>query len=228
MRYPTLLLDLDHTLFDSKASEAAAFAITLRATGAACPDDYFATYDRINRALWAGLERGETTLADLRLRRFEQLVAESDLEADPAVMADTYAAALGANGELFPGARGVLDELASRASLALITNGLSEVQRARIDRLRLSRYFRTIVISAEIGAAKPGLAIFEAAFKRLDWPAKGDVLIVGDSLSSDIRGGADYGIATCWYNATHRTAGPHVSFEIEKLEQLPPIVYGET
>src|SRR5262249_52082133 len=157
---------------------------------------------QINRALWARLERGEITGAQVRIVRFEQLVATTGIAASPQALADAFACGLGAYGELYPGVREVLDALVAEptVSLALVTNGLSEIQRTRIGRLGLGRYFQAIAISSELGTAKPASAIFEIALAGLGAPAKHSVLMVGDSLSSDIQGGRNAGIATCWYN----------------------------
>lgn len=206
MRYATLLLDLDHTLLDTDASEALAFDQALRNAGAAEPSVYLAEYQKINRNLWSAVERGEISTAEVRTARFAQLVETTGLDADPLTMADDFAAGLGNHGELYPGVREVLDALTERCSLALITNGLSEVQRARIARLDLQRYFRAVVISSEVGCAKPAAAIFDVAFAMLGQPQKSSALMVGDSITSDIQGGRNYGIATCWYNPHGRAA----------------------
>ena len=84
--------------------------------------------------------------------------------------------------------------------LAVISNGLGEVVYARLARLGLSDYFDAVVVSSEVGVAKPNPAIFEAAFERLGSPDKATTLMVGDSLTSDIAGGSAFGIDTCWYN----------------------------
>lgn len=229
MRYSTLLLDLDHTLFDSAACEVVSFESTLRAQGVEDPLRHLSTYVAINESLWKSVERGERTPQEVHVARFERLVTTIRLDADPGPIAEAYAAGLGANGELFPGARDVIEQLAGQATLALVTNGLSEVQRARIERLDLEQYFDAVVISAEIGVAKPSREIFDAVFDALDFPDKETALMVGDSLSSDIRGGADYGIATCWYNPHGKTAGADdgVSHEITHLEQLPALARGD-
>jgi HAD superfamily hydrolase (TIGR01509 family) len=110
--------------------------------------------------------------------------------------------------------------------LALVTNGLGEVQHARVERLGIADCFDTIVVSADVGAAKPGKEIFDIVFKKLGHPDKTTALMVGDSLSSDIRGGSDYGIATCWYNPKRLAAGPayRINFEIVELRQLRELV----
>jgi YjjG family noncanonical pyrimidine nucleotidase len=208
VRYSTILLDLDHTLFDSDAAEREAFAFALAAAGV---DDHarpFPAYDAINRGLWAAVERGELATAGVKRVRFERLVAEAGLAADAALLADAFLDGMGRFGQLYPGAREVLEALApcDRVACALVTNGLSEVQRARIARLGLDAYFDAIVVSSEIGTAKPAAAFFDVAFARLGEPARSSALMVGDSPSSDLRGGRGYGIATCWYNPHRRTA----------------------
>ena len=222
MRYTTIFLDLDHTLFDSDSSEATAFAQTMVAAGTAEPECYSTAYQKINLELWAAVERGEINPQQVRTRRFERLVAEQKIDADPLQMADDFVAGLGANGNLYDGAREVIERLSGQASLALVTNGLSEVQRARIDRLGIVEYFDAIVISAEVGAAKPSAEIFDIVFEALDFPTKESALIVGDSLTSDMQGGANYGIATCWYNPNGQSIrqADLVDHEIGDLKEL--------
>jgi YjjG family noncanonical pyrimidine nucleotidase len=226
--YTALLLDLDHTLLDSDASEALAFEHALASAGIANSERYLPAYTKINRALWARVERGEIAPTHIRTARFEQLIVTTGIDASPEALADAFASGLGAYGELYPGVQEVLDALVAEpaVSLALVTNGLSEVQRARIDRLGLARYFDVIAISSELGTAKPAPAIFEVALAGLGAPARGSALMVGDSLSSDIQGGRNAGIATCWYNPQRRTGGGDglVDHEIATLDALLVLV----
>lgn len=228
MRYTTLLFDLDHTLIDAHVSEAAAFDYTLRRAGATDPDDYLETYVSINTVLWAAVERGDITPNDLRAERFAQLIAATDLDADPHAMGDDFVHGMGANGDLYPGARDVLEILSTRATLALVTNGIGDVQRARLFRLDLDQYFDAVVISGEVGVAKPGPEIYDLTFAELGQPDKAATLMVGDSLSSDMAGAINYGVATCWYAAHSNADTPaNVDHRITTLEQLVPIVAGE-
>ncbi len=228
MKYSTFLLDLDHTLLDSDTSEIAAYTRTLRNQGIGDPMVYFPTYKRINLGLWAAVERGEMLPGDVRAMRFELLLEELGVAGDVARMADDFVIGFATFGDLYPGARDVLERLAASASLALITNGLSEVQRPRIERLGIEKYFNAIVISAEVGVTKPGTKIFDIAFGELGGPSKDTVVMVGDSLSSDIKGGANYGVATCWYNPNGKAAGPAdvITHEIKSLQELPPMAAG--
>ena len=228
MAYTHLLVDLDHTLLDSHTSEIEAYRHTMAAVELTDASDHFDRYVEINQAMWAAVERGEIDPTEVRTRRFERFIAEVGIDADVEMMATTFVAGLGAYGDLYPGARQVLDTLAAHTTLAMITNGLSDVQRARIERLDLASYFDTIVISSEVGATKPRPEIFDIAFERLGHPDHVDTLMVGDSLTSDIRGGSDYGVATCWYNPHRETPRPGdvITHEITTLDQLVGIAVG--
>jgi len=215
-RYSTILLDLDHTLFDTDASEVLAFEATLLAAGVADPAAHLPEYQRINRALWAAVERHELTPGDVRLARFEQFVAATGMSLDPAALADAFVVGLAEHGELYTGALEVLDALAGVATLALVTNGLREVQRRRIERVGIDRHFDAVIVSAEVGASKPGTRIFDLAFDALRRSDRTASVMVGDSLSSDMRGGRAAGIATCWYDPHGTGAVPeHAAGDVD-------------
>jgi 2-haloacid dehalogenase len=222
MQYATYLFDLDHTLFDSDAAEAAAFDDTLKSAGADNPSDYFATFTSINTDLWAKVEQGVLSPNEVRHLRFEMLIEATDLDADGVELGDRYVRGMGNNGELYLGAMGVLDTLAASATLALVTNGIGEVQRTRIDRIGIEHHFDAIVISGEVGKAKPGTEIFDITFEQLGGPDKATALMIGDNLGSDILGGVNYGIDTCWYNPDLRNSnGLPITHEIGDLSELP-------
>jgi HAD superfamily hydrolase (TIGR01549 family) len=143
-------------------------------------------------------------------------------------MGDDFGYGMGANGDLYPGTIETLDSLAEVASLALVTNGIGDVQRARLARLDLGRYFDVVVISGEVGVAKPGQEIYDLTFAELGQPDKATTLMIGDSLSSDMAGGANYGIGTCWYAAHSELPTPaNIDYRITNLDELIPIVTGD-
>lgn len=222
MRYETLLFDLDHTLLDSDASEVAAYAHTMAVIGLDDPEHHFDRYVTINREMWRAVEAGTMRPDEVRFRRFEQFTAEIGIDADPVAMAEAFVWGLGAHGELYDGAREVLDALVGQVRLALVTNGLSEVQRTRLERLDLARYFDAVIISSEVGVTKPRREIFDLAFEGLERPERSCSVMIGDSLGSDIRGGRDYGIATCWFNQHGIEAGPDevATHEIRRLAEI--------
>lgn len=228
MRYPIVLLDFDHTLFDFDASEEAAFAAALALIELEPDEDHGAAYRTINRELWGAVERGELIPDQVHALRFERFVAHLGADVSPVEVADVFATTLGSAGDLYPGARDVLDELAEVATLAMVTNALSVVQRTRIERLGLADHFAAIVISGEHGVMKPDPAIFDLAFDALGSPDRAGALMVGDSLSSDMRGGAAAGIDTCWLNPAGAEPADRadVTHEIASLAELPAVVRG--
>lgn len=228
MRYTHLLFDLDHTLLDSHESERLAYAHTMATIGLADPDVHFDRYVTINHTMWAAVEAGDLQPDEVRHRRFEQFISEVGVDADPHAMADAFVFGLGRFGELYDGAREILEALAARHTLAMITNGLSEVQRARIERLGLADYFHTVIISSEVGVTKPRREIFDLAFAGLGDPPAETTLMIGDSLTSDIAGGRNAGIDTCWYNPRRlpRRDGDVVTHEIDELAAIEAIVAG--
>ncbi|NNC81830.1 MAG: noncanonical pyrimidine nucleotidase, YjjG family [Acidimicrobiales bacterium] len=200
MAYRTVLFDLDHTLLDSDTSMKLAFDHTLKSAGIAPKSDHFPIYDRINQGMWAAVERGETSPNAVKVARWEQFALELGAVVDPLDLAATFVEGLSQFGELYDGARALLDDVRERATLGLVTNGLSEVQRARIERLELGHYFSSIAISGELGVAKPDNAFLDVVFAELSQPERSTTVIVGDSLTSDMAAGHNYGISTCWYN----------------------------
>ena len=226
MSYSVLLFDLDNTIFDAATCDPAAFSHALEQCGIDNPDRYWETYAEINDALWAAVVRQELTPNEVQGRRFADLVAAAHLDADPDLLAAEFVIGMGIKGDLYPGAREILSYLADVATLALVTNGLGEVVRARVDRLELNQLFSAIVISGEAGVSKPSAEIFNLVFKELGDPPRDSALMIGDSLSSDIAGAAGYGIATCWYNPAGVPApnGAPIDHEIGRLDELPALV----
>lgn len=223
--YEIVLLDLDLTLFDFDTSETRAFADCMAVVGV--DDDetrrILPRYREINAALWSAVERGELTPSVAGRRRFEQLLDELGIaEGDPVELGDVFQAGLGLHGELYEGAADVLDALAKRSRLALVTNGLTSVQRAKVQRLGLHDWFETIVISDEVGVAKPDPAMFELALGRLGASRSDAAVMVGDSLTSDVAGANAAAIASCWLNRGGTTAPPglRVDHEIGALSEL--------
>lgn len=227
MRYPTLLFDLDHTLLDSDESERLAYAFTMETIGLDDPPSHFDRYVAINRAMWRSVELGELQPGEVRHRRFDAFNDAVGIDADAHEMADLFVDGLSRFGELYDGAREVLDSLAGRAEMALVTNGLSRVQRSRIDRLGIGALFTAVVISEEVGVTKPRREIFDVAFSGLGDPDPNGALMIGDSLTSDMAGGSNAGIDTCWYNphGAARNGDVEPTHEIDSLRGLDALLF---
>ena len=228
MRFTHVLLDLDHTLFDTDTSLRLAFNDALVSVGRDLSASY-EFFDEINQALWRRVEAHELSPPEVHIARFVELDRQLGLGADPQTMADTFAKGMGIHGDLYPGTIDVLDQLTEVATLALVTNGLGTVQRSRIARLGIEDHFAAVTISAEVGASKPGTEIFDLTFAALGEPDRSMALMVGDNLGSDIAGGNNAAIATCWYNPSRKpTSDTHpADYMIMSLDELVAIVMGD-
>lgn len=226
MKYKWILFDADNTLFDYDAAESGALNSTFAELGRPLLPDHLTTYRHINHQNWQAFERGEITQVILRTRRFEQFMAALSIEGEPLPVTQRYLHYLANRTDLVAGARELVEALHGRVGLMIITNGFKDVQRSRMAQSEIGRYFSDVIISEEVGFAKPDGRIFDAAFERMGRPQKSEVLIVGDSLTSDIQGGLDYGIDTCWFNPGGRpnSLEREVRFEIGRLGTLLEIL----
>jgi 2-haloacid dehalogenase len=163
--------------------------------------------------------------------RFERLFAALRLLENAAgAKADAFSARylqnLAEASDLMVGAENIIRALKARYRLALITNGLKDVQRPRLARSAIAGYFEVVAISEEIGAAKPDPRYFDAVFALMGQPGREACLVIGDSLTSDIQGGLNYGLDTCWFNPVGKAGSPPlpVTYEIKQLEELLPLL----
>jgi len=226
MRYQWLLFDADNTVLDFSKAKTVALTTTLQSRGVQPTPRVMAIYEEINHRLWQAFEQGEITAAELRERRFAEFLAAIGVVGDAHAFSEAFLSALGRQAILLDGAAEVIPQLAAQYRLMLITNGLRDVQRSRWAIFSLRSYFADIVISDEVGVAKPDPAIFDIAFARMGMPPRTQVLMIGDSLSSDMKGGIAYGLDTCWLNlsAQPRPADLAIRYEISHLSQLLPLL----
>ncbi len=229
MRYNTIFFDADGTLYDFDVSEAEALSETLINAGIKPTPAIIALYHDINLAQWKALERGETTREKLRVDRFRILLDEMTRRgmpsnADPLTLCEYYVERLSEKCILIPGAEDVCRNLSKYASLYIITNGLTRVQTSRFSRSPISKYFKDAFISESMGATKPERVYFDIALERAGIKSEDErrrVLVVGDSLTSDIAGGIGAGLDTCWYNPECHESGDVVpTYTIKKLDEL--------
>ena len=228
--YKFILFDADNTLFDFTRSEREAVAEALRDFGFDPTDGVIDDYSRINQSLWEKLERGETEKHRLRVERFELLFEKEGYDPDKAhAVSDRYSERLAGKAYLIDGAEEILKSLAPHAGLYIVTNGIKNIQESRFDMSGLGKYIRASFISEEIGFEKPDARFFDEVERRIPDFSRAEALIVGDSLTSDIRGGINAGIDTCWFNP-RRKATPgdmKINYVIGELSELKKIVLGE-
>lgn len=189
--------------------------------------DYEADYIEISSVLWRELEQGLITTTELGVERFRRLFLQRELALDAQLFSDAYLENLGKESHLIEGAEELCTQLAG-GRLVIITNGFTAVQRSRITNSPLCKRFEHIITSEEAGYQKPDVGIFDYVFSKLHITDKSRVLIVGDSLTSDIQGGNNYGIDTCWFNPNRKENNLDIkpTYEINELMELVEIVEG--
>jgi len=224
--YPYLLFDADNTLFDFDRANRGAFHAVCQAMDLPESDEHFALYEQCNNALWTAFDRGECTKDYLVIERFRRFLAQLGIKRDPERCNEVHLRALAGSSFLFPHAEEVCRDLSSTHRLYLVTNAVAAVQHSRLRRSAILPYISGAFISEEAGAAKPEVAYFDYVFTHIDGISRDNCLLIGDSLSSDIRGANNYGIPCCWYNpkGTPRPDGLRIDYEIWDLRQLYDIV----
>lgn len=228
-KYRWIIFDADGTLFDYDRAELSALTRTFGQYELSFDGEVHRRYERINARLWLAFERGEVSSKRLRVERFEELLQDLNPDLCPSQFSDEYLLNLGRETALLPGAEKVVKRLSRDFDLMLATNGIAQVQHSRFGASSLKPYFKSLVISDEIGIAKPEPRFFSEVFARAGNPQKAEVLMVGDSLSSDIAGGVGFGIDTCWFNPSGQTNDSSIvpTYEIGDLRQIFEIVKDE-
>lgn len=225
-RYDVLLCDADETLFDFKQAEANAFAAACACAGTAATPALLTRYSQINNALWKQLEKGAVTQRELRVRRFEQFLEQADIKADAEAVARSYEHALSHQAILLPGAAEAVARWRKILPVMLVTNGICAIQRGRIARSAIATLIAGVVVSEEVGAAKPNPQMLHIAMARAGVTDPSRALMLGDSLSSDIQGAANAGIDACWYNPHSVPVAPDLTirFEVRSLCEVDDIL----
>ena len=221
-----LFLDLDDTILDFHMAERLAINKTLRDFGLEPTEEVLGRYHVINKWHWEQLELGKMTRKDVQWKRFNALFSEFGVEADPQACAVRYMENLSVGHYFLPGAEETVELLSKKYRLFLASNGNASVQKGRMTSANLYRFFEKVFVSEEIGHNKPSRDYFDAAFAQIPGFDPEKALMVGDSLSSDIKGGINAGIRTCWVNPTGAPAQSdiHADWEIRALQELPALL----
>lgn len=221
-----IFFDLDNTLLDFDRGEACALSRAFRRFGIDPTPAVLAHYHDINLSQWELLEEGKLTKDQVLTRRFDLLFAELGVGCDSQSVCDLYESFLAEEHGFVPGALELLKALSPRYSLYLATNGASVVQRRRLADAGILPYFQNIFISEEVGFHKPSSAFFHACFAAIPAFDSASALMVGDSLTSDIRGGRDAGLRTCWFDPLGRPRRPDIvpDYTVTALNQIPALL----
>ena len=229
MKYRNVWFDADGTLFDFLRCEDEAIRETLTHIGVTPTDALVCAYSEINDGLWTMLERGEIEKPELVWKRFAILCDRFGFEADPKEMARTYESCLSTKCYLLDGAEALVRKLSPLVSLDIVTNGLANVQRGRFAICSFRDCIDGLFISGEVGFEKPDVRYFEAVAAAHSDFCRERTLIVGDSLTSDMRGGMNFGIDTCFYNPTKKAIpdGWNITYEAYGFDDVYRIITEE-
>ncbi len=225
--YKYLLWDIDGTVLDFFASEAYAIRVLFEKYNLGeCSDEMLKLYSGINSKYWQRLERGELTKSEILIGRFRDFfgIIGADISIAESFNRD-YQITLGDYIEFVDKAEETLLSQKGKYTLAAVTNGTKIAQEKKLRLSGLDKIFDAIFISENVGAEKPSKEYFDYVFKHLGITNKNEVLIIGDSLTSDMRGGLNAGIDTCWFNPKHNlnTLGISVTYEIDDIGKLANI-----
>lgn len=229
-KYKYLLWDIDGTVLNFVAAEEAAIkSLFLKHGFGECSDEMLGKYSEINLRYWQALERNEMTKAEILVGRFEEFFGLYGLDTSKASAFNAdYQLALGDTIVFCDNAMELLKGLKDSGAyvLAAITNGTKVAQEKKLLRSGLNQIFEAVFISEEVGVEKPNVEFFDLVEKELHINKKEEVLVIGDSLTSDILGGINMGVDTCWYNPSCKEANKKIpaTYEIRDLHEIAEIL----
>lgn len=217
-----MIFDADHTLFDFDRAEKNALTRILSDAGVDLSDSTLDKYHKINTSLWKRYELGTITQQKIKTERFKMFFETIGCEYDYIKAADDYLLFLSEGTDLLPGAYNLISDLKRLYKLGLLTNGISCVQHPRLENSELEGMFDTVVVSGDYGISKPDPKLFEILCKKSDFYMKNKMIIIGDSLTSDICGGINFGIDTCWFNPGKNKNQTKIKpkYEIAALDEI--------
>lgn len=225
-KYKILLFDADATLLDFKRSEREAVIESLTNFGLPATDEVIEKYSKINDGYWKMLERGEIEKCKLYDARWQTLMEYYGFDCDAKAISKMYVDALTTKSYLLDGALEICQKLHGTFKMYLVTNGQKQVQDGRLVPSPIYKYFDDCFISEEIGYEKPNVKYFDAVSKMIPSYDAATAIIIGDSLTSDIQGGINAGIDTCWFNPNGKTAPENmqITYIINELSELEKIL----
>ena len=221
-----VLFDVDDTLLDFGKAEAAAIRKTFERIGIPVTEELIRRYSEINAQQWSRFEKGEITREKLLTERFDILFSELGINVPSEMAQASYEYLLGIGHYFVDGAEELLEALKDKYELYIVSNGNASVQDRRLKSAGIIPYFRDIFISERVGFNKPSAEFFDACFERIPGFERDKAIIVGDRLTSDILGGINAGVKTCWFNPKGEAPDPDIpaDHEIKHLGELPALL----
>jgi len=223
MRKPILLFDLDNTILDFDKGERAALSEAFRRFQIEPTEKLLEDYHRINIKFWERLEKGEITRIEVLEGRFDELFRLYGIDCTGEKIQGVYEKNLGTHFDFMAGAKELLEKLYEKNDLYIVSNGCAEIQASRIEGANLRKYFKDFFVSENIGYDKPDKRFFDYCFLSIPDFERERAIVIGDSLTSDIKGGKNAGVRTCWFNIGGKPVPifNRPDYVISSLDELP-------
>lgn len=228
-KYEVILWDVDDTLLDFGLSQDYALRYAFQKYGIEIDEEVIQIYSQINKSYWERLERGEISKKEVLLGRFTSLFETMNItDIDVMIFKDIYQGALGSVYFYKDDSYTLCKELAADFKQYVVTNGVTSTQQSKLALSGFDKLMNGIFISEQIGSPKPTKHFFEKCLEEIPKVSKDKILIIGDSLTSDMKGGNNIGISCCWYNPNRNKnySDVTVDFEITNLWEVKDILYG--
>ena len=225
-KYKTLLFDVDDTLLDFQKAEKMALRMLFEEKGIPLTSEVEVQYKTINKSLWDAFEEGKMNRDEVVNTRFSILFKEYGEEVDGILFENNYRSYLEEGNQLIQGAFEFISQIQSEYDLYIVTNGISKTQDKRLRNAGLHTLFQDVFVSEDTGFQKPMKEYFDYVFERIPNFAPEEGLIIGDSLSADIKGGYVAGIDTCWFNPEKKLNDSEIvpTYEVQNFEELYAIL----
>ena len=225
MKFTTILMDADDTIFDFPKCEYNALKNTIEKNNLVFTDEVHEIFSQINNSLWKKFEIEKITRSELKIQRFKDLIEAcfSGFQ-NPEILADTYINELAQQDIFIDGAFQAMRKITAVYDVYIITNGLSKVQRGRFGKSPVTSLIKGLFISDEMGVQKPSKAYFDKVLESIPEKDISKILVVGDSLTSDMQGGKNAGLTTCLYDPKNKTPLPHPLCDM-KISNLQELLY---
>ena len=225
MKYTTLLFDVDDTILDFKAAELQGLSKLFEHYGYHLNDSLLKRYQIVNQGLWKAFEENKCTREEVLNTRFGLFFEQLGKKVDSVAVEKEYRQYLNQGSQRLENSLDIVADLADKADLYVVTNGVAKTQYQRLEAAKLLPYFKDIFVSETIGYQKPRIEFFQHVFNKIAPVDLEKTVIIGDSLSSDIKGGQNAGIDTIWLNANQQeTPTIKPTYTIQNLDDLYQIL----
>lgn len=218
--YKILLLDSDDTLLDFKRAEHDALSAAMTECGLTFNEELCRLYSEANDIYWKAFEKGKIKKSEIYVGRFELFLKNADIDYSAEILAHSYEELLKRQYQKIEGAEESCAALQNKYDMYIVSNGNVLVQLPRLDGSGLRPYFKDVFVSERVGFQKPQKEFFDFVFSAIGSPDKSDVLIIGDSISSDISGGINAGIDTCLFGTAPNLSDVKPTYIVKNHKEL--------